>query len=520
MNRSHRFAVMSSALALTAVIGSPALAQEAEVAVEQAAPAAAADSGEIIVTAQKRAERLLDVPLAVTAVTGDTLADRQINDTNSLVQAVPSLTFQQGANPTNTSFRIRGIGTSLFGQGTESSVSTVVDGVVAVRQAQSFSDLADIERVEVLRGPQGTLFGKNASAGVISVTTARPSREFTASGELTVAEHDEYRVRGTVSGPLSDTLRARITGYYNDVRGITRNVGRNRWVNGTQGFGIRGKLEWDATENLNFLLSAEYRETNSDCCASTLIRIDNPVLRSVVGPAVVPSRTNRVINEDTDTYANTEAQTYSLQADWDLGPATVTSITALQKYHLDVNQPIDRINAPAPLFLGAAAAYTWWNQNHGVADIEGFSQELRIANNGGGDFNYVAGVFYMHSYPLLFTTLGFRPALGICCRWRCCADDRRRWRLFHRIRIDGLFGSKGWARSSAALPHGLRRRRLEPENEGAEQIGIRTGRSEGNADAASTFYDARSDLEQPQAQGCKLGACQSSGPGHRLLDAP
>jgi len=79
---------------------------------------------------------------------------------------------------------------------------------------------------------------------------------------------------------------------------------------------------------------------------------------------------------------------------------------------------------------------------------------------------------------------------------------------------------KGWARSSAALPHGLRRRRLEPKNEGAEQVGIRTGRSEGNADAASTFYDARSDLEQPQAQGCKLGACQSSGPGHRLLDAP
>lgn len=398
MNRSHRFAVMSSAFALTAALASPAMGQEAEVAAEQTAPAEAADGGEIIVTAQKRAERLLDVPLAVTAVTGSALSDRQINDTNSLVQAVPSLSFQQGANPTNTSFRIRGIGTALFGQGNESSVSTVVDGVVAVRQAQGFSDLADIERVEVLRGPQGTLFGKNASAGVISVTTARPTRDFSASGELTIAEHDEYRARGTVSGPLSNTLRARLTGYYNDVRGITRNVGRNRWVNGTQGFGVRGKLEWDATENLNFLLSAEYRKTDSDCCASTLIRVDNPTLRAVAGPAVIPSRENRVINEDTDTYANTESQTYSLQGDWDLGAATITSITALQKFHLDVNQPIDRINAPVPLFLGAGAAYTWWNQNHGVADIEGLSQELRIANNGGGDFNYVAGVFYMHSY--------------------------------------------------------------------------------------------------------------------------
>jgi iron complex outermembrane recepter protein len=398
MNRSVQFHVVASAFALAVSLAAPVHAQDADPASEpQAAPAAPEDTGEIIVTAQKRAERLLDVPLAVTAVTGDALADRQISDTNSLVQAVPSLSFQQGANPTNTSFRIRGIGTSLFGQGTESSVSTVVDGVVAVRQAQGFSDLADIERVEILRGPQGTLFGKNASAGVISVTTARPARDLTASGDFTIAEHGEYRARGTVSGPLSSTLRARVTGYYNDVRGITRNIGTDRWVNGSSGWGVRGKLEWDATETLNFLLSAEYRKTDAVCCGSTMISIVNPVLQTLVGP-VQASRRNRTINEDSDTYANTSQQTYSLQADWDLGAATITSITAFQKYHLDVNQPIDRINAPVPVFAGAGAAYSWWNQNHGVADIQGLSQELRIASNGSNAFNYVAGVFYMHSY--------------------------------------------------------------------------------------------------------------------------
>ncbi|WP_447726615.1 TonB-dependent receptor [Sphingomonas koreensis] len=396
MNRSVQLHVVASAFALAVSLAAPAHAQEAGAEPQAAAPAPE-DTGEIIVTAQKRAERLLDVPLAVTAVTGDALADRQISDTNSLVQAVPSLSFQQGANPTNTSFRIRGIGTSLFGQGTESSVSTVVDGVVAVRQAQGFSDLADIERVEILRGPQGTLFGKNASAGVISVTTARPARDLTASGDFTIAEHGEYRARGTVSGPLSSTLRARVTGYYNDVRGITRNIGTNRWVNGSSGWGVRGKLEWDATETLNLLLSAEYRKTDAVCCGSTMISIVNPVLQTLVGP-VQASRRNRTINEDSDTYANTSQQTYSLQADWDLGAATITSITAFQKYHLDVNQPIDRINAPVPVFAGAAAAYSWWNQNHGVADIQGLSQELRIANNGSNAFNYVAGAFYMHSY--------------------------------------------------------------------------------------------------------------------------
>ena len=385
----------TSFLALQLVLANPAFAQDAAAEAEQPDEAI---PGEIVVTAQKRAERLQDVPLAVTAVTGDSLRSRQINDSASLVAAIPSLSFQQGANPTNTSFRIRGIGTALFGQGNESSVSVVVDGVVTVRSAQGFSELADIERIEVLRGPQGTLFGKNASAGVISVTTARPSRELEGKADFTIAEHNEYRARATISGPLSDTLRARVSGYWSDVQGVTRNIGTNKWVNGSKGWGVRGKLEWDATESLNFLLSGEYKKVDSDCCASTLINISNPLLQTVVGP-IVASRANRTINEDTDTYANSRSQNYSLTASLDLGSATLTSISAYQKFDLDVNQPIDRINAPAPIFLGTAAVapYTMWNQNHGVVDLDAFTQELRIANNGKSDLNYVVGAFFMSS---------------------------------------------------------------------------------------------------------------------------
>lgn len=386
----------SSILGIAAALVAPVWAQDTVVAEQAAVVDDNNASTDIVVTAQKRAERLQDVPLAVTAVTADTLANRQINDSSSLVQAVPSLTFQQGATPTNSSFRIRGIGTALFGQGVESSVSTVVDGVVAVRQTQGFTDLADIERIEVLRGPQGTLFGKNATAGVISVTTARPSRKFEGRGEATIAEHGEYRLRGTVSGPISDTLRARVTGFYNDVRGIARNIATNSWDNGSKSWGVRGKLEWDATDNLNLLFAAEYRKTDADCCASTWIAITNPNLQSLVGP-ISATRENRTINDETVTYSNSDQQTYSLQADWDLGSATVTSISAYQSYNLDVNQPIERINSSVPLFVGATAAYADWSQNHGVVDLSAFSQELRIGNNGGGDFNYVAGVFYMHS---------------------------------------------------------------------------------------------------------------------------
>ncbi len=397
-----RLSGTASALVMAFTLATPVLAQQVPSAeTATAAPATSAGDvpeasqiGDIVVTAQKRSERLQDVPLAVTAVSGDALANRQVNDTSSLTKAIPSLTFQQGPNATNTTLRIRGVGTALFGQGVESSVSVVVDGVVLARQAQGFADLADIERVEVLRGPQGTLFGKNASAGVISIVTARPSHDFEGRVEGTIAEHGEYRAKGTVSGPLSDTLRASLTGFYNDVRGITYNVTRGQWVNGQKGWGVRGKLEWDATDNLNLLLSGEYRKSDTTCCISSSIRVDNPVIAQLEAP-VVASAANRQVSEDTLTYSNSNQKTFSLQADWDLGSATLTSITAYQDYYLIVNQPIDRINSDPVRYVGTNA-YASWNFNQGILDLSQFSQELRLGSNGNHDLTYVAGVYYSH----------------------------------------------------------------------------------------------------------------------------
>lgn len=361
------------------------------------APVAAGDSeeiatGDIVVTAQKRSERLQDVPLAVTAITGDALANRQINDTANLVQAVPSLSFQQGNNPTNTSFRIRGVGTSLFGQGVESSVSVVVDGVVAARQAQSFTDFADIERVEVLRGPQGTLFGKNATAGVISVVTARPSFDFEAKGSITVAEGDEYRVAATASGPVSDAVRVRATGYYNDVGGHSPNLATGEDDNGFRSWGVRGKVEFDATETLNFLLSADYRKNDAECCQGVLVKANNPARRLVSGPVTVREDNDAVWNNGL-TYAESKQQTYSLQADLDLGAAAITSITAYQKFFLDNNVEVDRFAFAVPVFIGTSAP-AQFNLNRGTTDIKNFTQELRIASTDSRAFNYVVGAFY------------------------------------------------------------------------------------------------------------------------------
>lgn len=392
-------AVAMSANAATAAESGAAGAGDQEVAATAsegqgaAAPDSADAGGEIVVTAQKRTERLQDVPLAVTAIGGQALSDRQINDTQSLVAAVPSLTFQQGTNPSNTTFRVRGIGTQLFSQGVEAAVAVVVDGVVAARQAQGFADFADLERVEVLRGPQGTLFGRNATAGVLNITTARPARDFEMRGDVTIAEHAEYRARGTVSGPISDMLRARLTGYYNDVGGITHNFATGKKVNGSKSWGVRGKLEWEVSSNLNFLLSADHRDTKADCCAQVLISAVNPVVAQLTAP-VVASRKNRAINDEQLTFGDSRQTTVSLQGDWDIGPATITSITAYQDYYLNANQSVDRIPSLPVKFISPTFAYAHWATGGGEVALNNLTQELRIASNGGGDLNYVAGIFY------------------------------------------------------------------------------------------------------------------------------
>lgn len=374
----------------------PASDTPGDAGITQAQADAPPGSGDIIVTAQKRAERLQDVPLAVTAVGGDALAARQINDVNSLAAAVPSLTFSQGANPNNSNLRIRGVGTALFGQGVEPSVAVVVDGVVAARSAQGFADIADVERVEVLRGPQGTLFGRNATAGLINVVTARPSSKFGGRVDVTVAEADEYRIKGTVTGPISDTVLARVTGFYNDVGGYIKNLTTGRDVNGSRSWGLRGKVEWDATDDLTVLFSGEYRDQEALCCANVPISYSNPTKLALIAP-IVPSRSNRQIEEDTETEFTATQFTGSVQADWDLGPATITSITAYQKYDTANNQPIDRSDSDPILFLGApnVAPYSAWPLNGGEVNIDNFSQEVRLASNG-GPLTYVFGVFYNH----------------------------------------------------------------------------------------------------------------------------
>lgn len=374
-----------TALALTAP-GSVAVAQTAP-----AEEAAASAEGDIVVTAQKRAERLQDVPVAVSALSADSLAAAQVNNSGGIAALVPSLTYTQNTSPLNNNVRVRGIGTVLFSAGIESSVSFVIDGVVMARQGQGFSDLIDVERVEVLRGPQGTLFGKNATAGVINVVTKAPSRTFEGSVEATVAELGEYRLRGTVSGPLASGVSARLTGFYTNDKGWAKNAANGQNVFGTEDVGVRGKIAIEASPDLDLLVTADYTRSDSTCCQPLPYLQSNALLQQLRAP-VVGSIKNRAVNTTTSTFANVRTGGVSLEGNLRLGSHTLTSITAWRQWDFLNNVDVDGFASTAPVRV--PFGFGFFGINGGTVGIRQTSQELRLASPGGGFVEYTLGAMY------------------------------------------------------------------------------------------------------------------------------
>lgn len=404
---------MNSHIARNLMAGAAVMVLSAAAAPAFAQDGAAADGEQaaqvedIVVTAQKRSQRLQDVPLAVTALSAETLTSSQTTGTSGLANLVPSLTYTQSTSDLNNNVRIRGVGTALFNTGLESAVSFVVDGVVMSRQGQGFQELIDVERVEVLRGPQGTLFGKNATAGVVNVVTKRPTDYLSGAAELSAAEHGEYRFKGTVAGPLSETVRARLTGFYTSDDGFVHDYGTGDTVYGSEVFGLRGKLEWQATENLNLLLSADYRESDSTCCQLVPFQTSNAVLAGIRSP-IVASPTNRSVETDGTTFANSRSSGVSLEGNLSLGDYTVTSVTAYRTWNLENNVEVDGFRSAVPIYVPFGNGY--FGVNGGGLDISQFTQELRLTSPAGQPVEYTVGLFYFN----LDLDRDFRRRVGGC----------------------------------------------------------------------------------------------------------
>jgi iron complex outermembrane receptor protein len=230
---------------------------------------------EIIVTAQKRAQSVQDVPLAVTAVSQEMMVDQGIYDIVDLQRAVPSLTVVEGYNRANqTAIVIRGIGTIGTQPAFEGSVGTYIDGVYRSRPGMALSSMLDIDRVEVLRGPQGTLFGKNTTAGALTMTSVEPDAEFRAGGEITLGDYNRQRFQAYVNGGLGDTISARLAVLKDQRDGYTKALFEHDDYGNLDTQAIKLSLLWDATDNLALKLIADYADSGEVCCFGNPVPYD------------------------------------------------------------------------------------------------------------------------------------------------------------------------------------------------------------------------------------------------------
>jgi len=379
----RRPCLITSLFSLAVATAAPALAQEQP----ETAAAAEGEPADIVVTAQLRAERLQDVPIAITVLRGEALDNLGRPNLEGAVNLIPTFNFLKSGTTLNQSLFLRGVGTATFSIAGEPSVSTVLDGVVLARSGEAFQELVDVERLEVLRGPQGTLFGKNASAGVINIVTKAPTQEFEGYVEAGWFSDDEYRGRALVNLPVTENFAIRATGYYANWDGNITNVAlaRNRTVNGYERIGGRIKAlgDWDRVK-ATFIF--DYYENSDDCCAEVIGTLPNNAAATVL-PTPRGDRT-RQINQNLVTRTEERGWGASFQLDAQLGTQTLTSITAYRDWRNTEIRDGD--------WLPAAYQGAGLQQLHdiGPQDSSTFSQELRLASPGGQFIDYVVGAYY------------------------------------------------------------------------------------------------------------------------------
>jgi len=250
---------------------------------------------EVTVTARRRSENLQEVPIAVSVITDELIQDAGLTDIKELQFLNPSLTLRDGNVDRGVGFVMRGVGTRSFNTGIEPSVNVVIDGVVNGIQAQNISDLADIERIEILRGPQGTLFGKNSTAGVVSITTKAPSEELEGNLSVGYGSNEEVKIKGTISNSLSDNVGARLSFYSNSTDGYLDNVSTGP-KNEIDEYGLRGKVVFNMSDDSSLRVTANYSDRDSNCCY-WVARVAAPDsgFANRIAP-VIASETNNEIN--------------------------------------------------------------------------------------------------------------------------------------------------------------------------------------------------------------------------------
>jgi outer membrane receptor protein involved in Fe transport len=409
---SKRLIATKTALAISAAtlmlaVPSMAFAQDEAQAEE------AEETDVIIVTATRREQALSDVPLAVSAIGGEALQNSGVTDLRALNQLAPSLIVSGATSESNFTARIRGIGTVGENPGLESSVALFIDGVYRSRTGAGLTELGEIERIEVLRGPQGTLFGRNASAGLLNVITKKPSFDFSAYGAAIYGNYDYIRLEGGVTGPIvADKVAAKLEGVYMKRDGFIEQLTPGEPdINDRNRFLIRGQLLIEPSDDISLRIIGDYSKRDENCCGAVF---QNPVrnlsrisatgsgaenvlqsantlapLLNLLGANYQFAPSGEPFVRRTATTAGipyrADSKDWGLSAEfgWDLGGAKLTSITAYRDYKYTQGQDSD-FNALDLL-----------NRLDEDRRFKTFTQELRLQGEAfDGRLDWLVGAYY------------------------------------------------------------------------------------------------------------------------------
>ncbi len=376
-----------SALATAA----PALAQDADpVSVE-----AGDNQGDIIVvTARRRAEEVQDVPISISVVDSKAIEQTGAYNLSRLTQLQPTVQFFS-SNPRNTAVNIRGIGApfGLTNDGIEQGVGFYIDQVYYNRIASTTLDFNDVERVEVLRGPQGTLYGKNTTAGAINITTRKPSFTPEAKAEISVGNYGFKQAKASVSGPLAENVAARFAVTSTSRNGTIYNTAKDQFVNSQDNLGLRAQFLWKASDTLDLTLTGDYNVQDPKCCVQIYVRTgttQRPLNRQFAALSAAfnyaPPSTDafdRLTDLDADLRARNEHGGVSLVAEKELGNGTLTSVTAWRYW--DWRPRNDRDFTGLPITT----------KSNNPTRQKQFTQEFRYAQSG-ETMDFVGGLFAFH----------------------------------------------------------------------------------------------------------------------------
>lgn len=359
--------------------------------------------GEVVVTAQRRAENIQDVPISIVAISGETVEKAGLTDFQNLTQYTAGLVTDANGDARAARIGLRGV-TTAQENGKQSSVGVFIDGVFMSRVGMAFTELQDIERIEVLRGPQGTLFGMNTSAGLIHIITAKPSLDEVRSFiEGVVGNYDRKEARGSISGPIVPGVLAGSFSAFGVQRdGIIRNTTQGRDVDDLKRYGVRGKLRY-ARENLDVVVIADYTREDSECCVNiiTFLKPGATILGTPAAPlAPVGYPFAREAVTGGQNFNNNHGSGLSAEVNYTLGGGqTLTSLTASRRWDLY------SLNDPDSVRLNLLDGFII-TQGH-----RQFSQEFRLASATGERLEWVAGLFYFHRRSTASSDITFPAAL-------------------------------------------------------------------------------------------------------------